>query len=181
MFVETNLRAVLHKHEAQVVWRAAEESWGAVVLCWGSIRSTICRMQTFACCVSGRSLFRSPTPLLTKMTSPWNPLDRRWDNVAGTWSWSLTPCVEMYLNARCLATCQLFFWSIQVEFFGTRDVNPKYVIMLFSPRNLVSEMRNWIKQTPSVHYFGVDVKVTHLYRLRIQSVVSSILRFWKPN
>ena len=48
--------------------------------------------------------------------------------------------------------------------------------MRFSPHNLVSEMRNWIKETPNVQYFGVDVEATHINRLRIKSVVSSTLR-----
>ena len=41
--------------------------------------------------------------------------------------------------------------------------------MRFSPHNLVSEVRNWIKETSNVHYFAVDVEVTHLNRLRISS------------
>ena len=45
--------------------------------------------------------------------------------------------------------------------------------MRFLQHNLVSEMRNWIQETPNIRYFGVDFKGTHLNRLRVKSIASS--------
>jgi len=125
MFVETLLLAIRYTHDAQGVWTERRMKAATQLLCVGTAQHTQHFLKNANICVLCLlplivQLLSSPPP--PKM-SPWQPLDRSWDNVAGTWSWSLAPCVEMYLNTRSLVTCQPFFWFMQVEVFGTRDVN----------------------------------------------------------